>query len=452
MIIKNADLWDNREFHEQLAYREDLRDVELEGSRKRPEFAEFMKDVFCGLYKYDPQTRDEPEDSTAWMDQMYDEITRLPEWKTLRERTKLDAEVSAAATAEFCGQFLADLPDEQDKPEDGDQDNAQQPGGPMPAQPGNNPTRRQQIDPSAVRNAARKACEQASQKADETKRMMSAFGQGNQGGQQHMASPNAKKQLAEKLVNNEHLQKIAELAGKMQRTALDKQRVKSRHGVDEVADIMIGDDLSRLVPAEMMKLAHPSLKLLFKKNYLEKQLMQYRIRGNEKQARGPLIVCIDESGTMKGQRDVWAKAAAMALLTIAQKQKRKYMMIHFDQNVQRVDRFEKKADPLEIIDAISHFTSGGTEFEEPLNQAVQAIAGEQFYKSADIVFITDGDAAVSEKFVETFNMAKKLANFEVISVLIGPGTKQTCELFSDRIIKMHNVNDDREAQEVMFSI
>lgn len=451
MIITNLDAWDRREFLESMEYDEKLRDVEIDGSKRQPNFAEFMVDVFGGMYKYEPKLRPEEQvtPGTEWMDKIYNEISQLPEWKTLRERTRMNSGASAEATAEFCLQFMDAIPDQNEKQDKQDQNGAPQSGGQQPQGQGEDGG----IDMSAIRRAARNACKKATEAADRHNSAMSAFGQGSGAGTPQTASPGMKKKLAEKLVNNDHLRKIAELAGRFRRIALDKQKSKTKYGTDEISDITVGDDVARLIPSEMMKLCHPTMKYDFFKRYLERNLLQYQLRGREKEGRGPLIVCIDESGTMSGNRDVWAKAVAMALLHVAQRQKRRFFMIHYDANVTRTDEFFGKADPLEIIDAISHYTGGGTEFEEPLNMAFQMIhkGKDNGYKKADIVFITDGQATVSDKFLEVFNMGKKIANFQVISVVIDYHDDSTVRSFSDKVIHV-NRGQDEEALNVMFTV
>lgn len=467
MIITNLDAWDRREFLESMEYDQKMRDVEIEGSKRQPAYAEFMTDIFAGMYKYAPALRpeDQTQPGTEWMDKIYNEISQLPEWKNLRERTRMNSSASAEATSEFCLQFMDAIPDQRKKPDKKDKqdDPGQKSDQGQPQQPqgggqGNNQNTKQQQDPSGldmskIRQAARNACKKATETADNHNSAMSAFGQGNDSGLKQTASPGMKKKLAEKLVNDEHLRKIAELAGRFRRIALDKQKSKTRHGTDEISDITIGDDLARLIPAELMKLTHPTLKKDFFKRYLEKSLMQYQLRGKEKEGRGPLIVCVDESGTMSGNRDVWAKAVAMALLHVAQKQKRKFFMIHYDSRVTRTDEFLGKTNPLEIMDAISHYTGGGTEFEEPLNMAFQMIhkGKDTGYKKADIVFITDGQATVSDKFLEVFNAAKKLTNFQVIGIAIDCYDTDTLDKFSDKLIHVRQGKDE-EALDVMFKV
>lgn len=450
MIITNIDAWDRREFLDYMQYDQKLKDIEIDGSKRQPNFAEFMIDVFGGLYKYQPKLREKDQiiAGTEWMDEIYNEISQLQEWKTLRERTRMNAGASAEATAEFCIQFMDQVP----KPPKKNQQQSQQ-GQPQQNNSTGNQPESSGLDMPKIRQAARNACKKATEAADRHNSMMSAFGQGNDTGVRQTAAPGMKKQLVEKLVNNEHLREIAELAGRMKRIAIQKQKSKVRYGTDEIANITVGDELSRLVPSEIAKLSHPVLKKDFFKRYLEKSLLQYQLRGREKEGRGPLIICIDESGTMSGQRDIWAKAVAMALLHIAQRQKRRYFMIHYDSKVTRTDEFHGTVDPLKIIDAISHYTAGGTEFEEPLNMAFQMInkGKETGYKKADIVFITDGQATVSDQFLQIFNIGKKLANFQVIGVAIDCRDVETLQKFSDQLIHVRCGRDD-EALNIMFNI
>ena len=448
MIIQNLDAWDKREFNERIEDDYDVQRMEETGSQKVYNYAEFMRDVFGGLYKYAPQVRDidEAPADEKWADSIYDEIQQLPEWKTLRERTKMNADAAAAATVKFCEQFVDKLPKTGKHRQ-------------TPSRSGENVyvnknegvIELNDLDMSAVRRYARDACEQATEEADKTNEMLAAFGYGTGDGRPQYASPTQKKEAAKMIKGNYHLQRIAELAGRMRRIASEKQKQKTKHGVDELADIKVGDDLARLIPAELGKLAHPLMKLDFQRKFLEKQLLQYELRGREREGRGPLVVCVDESGSMRGERDIWAKAVVMALLQIAQQQKRKFALIHFSGTVSRIDRFESRVGPAELIDAVAHFTGGGTDFEAPLGDAAQIICDEKDYNKADIVFITDDDCSISDSWLQKFLKDKKEFGFSVISVAIAAHAS-VCERFSDQTVYINDIRSDELAKEVMFSV
>jgi len=432
-VITNMDAWDRREFLESMEYNPDFKDIEKQGSAKTFDYAEFMTDVFGGLYKLHPETR-KPEDSnhSAWMDTLYGEISQLQEWKNLRERTKMNPDAAAIATAKFCKQFMDAIPNTKK-----DQDQ---------------PVEFTQEELSKARRAAREACDEAAVEADEFNNMIGAMGYSPTGnGKPQYASPTAKREVAARLMTNDKLRRIAELAGRMRRIAAEKQRMKTKHGVDELADIMVGDNLARLIPSELAKLAHPLMKMDFRKKYLEKQLLQYRLRGKEKKGKGPVIVCVDESGSMQGNRDIWAKAVALALLQIAQQQKRNFALIHFDSNVTRVDEFSGPIDQTRLMDTIAFFTGGGTSFEEPMDKAAEIINKDKNYSDADIIMITDGSCSVSDEWVNKFINTKNTSKFNVISILINT-TSDVLQKFSDHVITLDDLQHDDIALHTMFSV
>jgi len=436
MIVKGIDAWDKRSYHDSMAYNPHMAEIEKEGSSRAFNYSEFQLDVYSSLFKLQPETIPENEvpPEGRWAHKIYSEITQLQEWRTLRERTKLNEEATASACVKFCGDFLDALPKANDRESGGT-------GVPDP----------NSLDMSLVRRAARQACAEAAEEADKTNEMLGAFGYGSGDGRPQYASPTMKREIASRLMDNIYLQRIAELAGRFRRIAAEKQKQKTRHGVDELTDIMLGDDLARLVPSELSKLAHPLLKKDFQKRYLEKQLVQYRLRGKEKLGRGPLIICTDESASMRGNPDIWCKAVAMALLQVAQMQKRPFAFIHFDGSVTRVDKFSGKVSPAEVMDSISHFGGGGTNFMEPLNEAIQIIKSDPNFKDADICFITDGDANITEEWLRVFTETKRLTKCNIISILIGV-TKSVLERVSDHLFTLDDLTQADPALNTIFSV
>ena len=81
-------------------------------------------------------------------------------------------------------------------------------------------------------------------------------------------------------------------------------------------------------------------------------------------------------------------------------------------------------------------TTQADSFEKPLKKAREYI--EKGIK-ADIVFITDGECAVSSEFLIDFNDARKKIPFNVFSVLLNIGgrtSSASLEKFSDELFKI----------------
>jgi hypothetical protein len=74
-----------------------------------------------------------------------------------------------------------------------------------------------------------------------------------------------------------------------------------------------------LLPHELLALRHPVLRRDFARRFLDAELLQYTLRAVEEKGRGPMIVCIDGSSSMAGDKEIWSKAVSLTLLDIAQR-------------------------------------------------------------------------------------------------------------------------------------
>ena len=195
--------------------------------------------------------------------------------------------------------------------------------------------------------------------------------------------------LARRIRNDRRLQRIAVLAGRFKRIALQKQRTKVKHGSDEITDVERGGDLGRLLPAELGKLVNPRLRLVALRDLSERQCMQYALTGTETLGKGPLVACLDKSGSMNGQPDEWATAVALALLEVAHRQRRPFALLCFDGNVKYESFVDVGGDLPE--DGLFVSCDGGTSIDLVVARAVGIIAEHPgSLRKADIVIITDG--------------------------------------------------------------
>lgn len=147
----------------------------------------------------------------------------------------------------------------------------------------------------------------------------------------------------------------------------------------------------------------------------------------------------------------------MALLEVAKYQRRDFFCIHFDSELDPdklyTNEFLKKNGyPLqEIIDMAEHFEGGGTDFETPLTRAKQEIENSDKFSTADIIFITDGECAVSNEWNDNFTEWKTNKNVKIKSILIDNNwnSDTSLELFSDEVHKLSSLNrDDTEEIEM----
>src|SRR5438309_1821697 len=142
-------------------------------------------------------------------------------------------------------------------------------------------------------------------------------------------SPGRQIELGRRLATNPKLRKLAAAVGRMREQALALRRSPFERASEEVFDVRLGKDLERLLPPELLALHHPLLRRDFARRLVEGRLLSYALRGADERGRGPMIVCLDGSGSMAGDKEIWSKAVALTLLEIARRQPRSFRFICF---------------------------------------------------------------------------------------------------------------------------
>lgn len=112
---------------------------------------------------------------------------------------------------------------------------------------------------------------------------------------------------------------------------------------EEIEDVCAGHNLAQLLPAEIALLSDPRTELLFYHKYAADQLLSFsnrppfqkqektetETRLRPRLAEGPIIVCVDTSGSMQGKPERIAKALLLQCLLTAKRKKRKCYLITY---------------------------------------------------------------------------------------------------------------------------
>ncbi|MCA9563228.1 MAG: VWA domain-containing protein [Myxococcales bacterium] len=255
--------------------------------------------------------------------------------------------------------------------------------------------------------------------------------------------------LGEQLLENKKLRDLARLVGLFRQVATSARKKKYEKRPTSVHSIDRGRSLSRLLASELASLRHPVLRRDFLRKYTDGLLVEYSVEGEEASGRGPLVVCIDASGSMSGAREIWAKAIALTFMDIARRENRAFRAVVFSGNpdqVRRFDLLEQRGKrnlrrPLVALDEVAafseYFPGGGTDFMTPLRLAVESLAESKF-KDGDIVFITDGAASLSREFLRWFEERKSALEFSLFAVLVDVegADGKVLTSFADEILKV----------------
>ncbi len=413
-----------------------LKQAEVAGVKRRPQYDEYQKELFGRLYNpYTPKLKEITQDN-QWVEKLHDCADQLVDFRVLQQQTSGDEFWSGIATATISNEVQAQLKPAQspvsvealedristlqdlaDRGCSVDQRMAQAQRQLQQAKQDAKEAA-QGVQGSAVRKAITKGAQKATEAIQRFQQWVESYSYGTVPGTPMSArNMDQKRDLAQKIMVNQKLQQIAELAGRMRIKAAEKQRSKTNYARSEVTSIEQGADLNHLLPSELGLLG-TEFEHLFLARVAERKCNQYQLRGKETQARGPIVVCLDESGSMMGDRETYSKAMALALLDIAQRQKRSWCLIHFDSKVHKVDTFKAgEVDSKNLLDTLDHFTGGGTDFMHPLKRAVQEIRQDGAFKNADIILITDGQGPITPEFEDEFNRDKQELEFNLYTLL-----------------------------------
>ena len=241
--------------------------------------------------------------------------------------------------------------------------------------------------------------------------------------------------LGDKLLSNQKLQRLAALVGAFRPAARAFRREKFEKRPAEVHAVERGNALSRLLPSEAVALRHGALRRDFLRRYVEADLLQYAIEAQAPAQKGPLVVAVDGSGSMAGDRELWAKAVALTLLEIARRTRRYFRAVVFSHRPEDLRAFDLlaapraglRAPPPPVADLIAfadYFPQGGTDFQAPLDAAVELIEQHPKLRRADIVLITDGQAHVADAWRATFDEARARLGFQLYGVAVDPGKER----------------------------
>lgn len=440
------DAFDTTMFNDLLDASEKLREVSRTPPISEEPWKALIKDIWAGFYKASPELNHE-----ANIDPLYkanrpfvQKFMEDPATAETRIHTMLDDLAAGIATIEAAGKLNEELKNRPElkqaldgckkahqQQQQGDEEGA--------AQTMQQIMQSLQGAATEVRQAMRTAARAGRQKVEDMTETLGGWGL--EPGDLKTIPLGDRLKLVDRITKDRRLKQVADLVGRFRNLARAKQKDKVKKDRDEIHSIKVGNDLEHVLPQELVALRHPTLKFNFYRKFTERALLQYDLKTKEKQGRGPIIACIDISGSMGGQPLDWAIAVALGLVDTAARQKRRAKVIFFDTEVKKEVEFGPgERDIHKIMDIAQTGAAGGTAYEPALLAARKMIETVN-YKNADVVMVTDGYCDVSGSFLQEFNEAKRRLEFRCYTVLIGSNA-DGLKKWSDKVWAVRKLDEE----------
>lgn len=255
-------------------------------------------------------------------------------------------------------------------------------------------------------------------------------------------------------------QKIADLLGKMRQIEQSSKvetitqtisvpvPVTDVNSKEEIIGLKLGKDLEYVIPSELALMADPETAILFDLKYLESKLVCFELQGTafqdeqqeitteieikEDNKLGPMILCVDTSGSMSGIPENIAKAISLYLGKKAKAEQRKCFVINFSTGIETFEISATKG-IADLVSFLSKSFHGGTDAAPALRYALSLCQSEN-YEKADILMISDFVmGSLSETLLSDIKKQREKGN-QFHSLVIG-------NLFMENRLKTHFDNE-----------
>ena len=201
------------------------------------------------------------------------------------------------------------------------------------------------------------------------------------------------------------LQQIAERMGKKsdrngtQRIATTSGRSEqlAHTSKSDIAGISTGRDLGALLPSEMALFMDPSTEEVFLHKYVSNRLQVFEHQSKMLHAarslhtesathKGPIVVCVDTSGSMTGEPRQIALSQMMRLAEMSDAENRRCFLIAFSVHAQAIDVL---LDRTQLLQFFTHQATGDTDARRMMEVLFELLQSNADYTHADVLWISD---------------------------------------------------------------
>jgi uncharacterized protein with von Willebrand factor type A (vWA) domain len=209
----------------------------------------------------------------------------------------------------------------------------------------------------------------------------------------------------------------------------------------EITGVTVGARLEHQLPAEALLLRHPVLRKLWRARHAEQRLWIWQTQAElndwrvdpqapprqvhaeprpQPRERGPIIVCLDTSGSMQGAPERIAKAVVVAALQAARLDGRRCRLLAFGGPGELVEQdLDTSPDGLRaLLQLMGQSFDGGTDVQTPIERAIETVHTTR-WSLADLLIVSDGEFGCTPATLERLDAARQRLGLRVQGVLVG---------------------------------
>ena len=216
---------------------------------------------------------------------------------------------------------------------------------------------------------------------------------------------------------------------------------------DRLGGITLGGSIQRALPVELARLSIPETEILFEQSWLEGRLMSFDFDGtcrtfessssqrlgerlSRGDMRGPVIVLVDTSSSMRGFPEDVAKACAMTMALRCRQENRACHIIKFSSVISEY-RMKKGSRTQDLAAFLGKSFRGGTDIDSGLLAAVRILENDPEFIKADLICCTDGWFKVGKDVQQKMSMLRKRRRVRFYELITGIQISQDRQNFDE---------------------
>lgn len=234
----------------------------------------------------------------------------------------------------------------------------------------------------------------------------------------------------------------------------------------ELSGLKLSDSITDSLPTEHALYSNSKTRQIFKMKYAQKQLLSYAYTrnieyqkshevveevnvGRNIENKGPMIICVDTSGSMQGTPERVAKTIAFALAQKSLEEERPCFLISFSTEIQKMDlsSFATADGISNLIEFLRMSFNGGTDANPALAESAKLLK-ENKWKNSDVLMISDfcmGE--LNKNLTEMITKHKENKNRFFSLAVTGSGNNKVTSCFNENWI--YDINSDNAGEKLV---